>query len=154
MKRVLAATLLGFAACACAAAEKVVAEKKAADVVHYRQNIMSVIGWNFQPMGAMVKGKTAWDAKAFAMRAERLQFLSVQALEGFVNASNNGGVETDAKAEIWTDFDDFKSKLDDFIAEAKTLNETAKAGDEAMMKEQFKKTAESCKACHDKYRAN
>jgi cytochrome c556 len=149
MKRVLAAALLGCAACACLAADK-----KAAEVVHYRQNLMSVIGWNFQPIGAMVKGKTAWDTKAFAMRAERLQFLSVQAFEGFVNASNNGGVETDAKAEIWTDFDDFKSKLDDFIAESKTLSETAKAGDETAMKEQFRKTAESCKACHDKYRAN
>ncbi len=149
MKRVLTALLLGLAACACVAASK-----KAADIVHYRQNIMSVIGWNFQPMGAMVKGKSAWDAKAFAMRAERLRFLSEQALEGFVNASDNGGVETDAKAEIWTEFDDFKSKLNDFIAEAKTLSETANAGDEAAMKEQFRKTAESCKACHDKYRAN
>ncbi|MEP6485563.1 MAG: cytochrome c [Rudaea sp.] len=149
MKRVLAAVLLGFTASACAAADK-----KAADTVHYRQSIMSVIGWNFQPMGAMVKGKTAWDANAFAMRAERLECLSQQLLEGFVNASNNGGVETDAKADIWAHFDNFKSKLDDFIVETKALNEAAKTGDETKMKDQFRRTAESCKSCHDPYRAN
>ena len=129
------------------------APHKAADVVHYRQDIMGVIGWNFAPMGAMVKNKTPWDPASFAMHAERLQFLSTQVLEGFPNAST-GGVETDAKGDIWNNFDDFKSKLHDFIDEAKALNETAKTGDETKMKDQFKKTAEACKACHDKYKAN
>ena len=65
-----------------------------------------------------------------------------------------GGVETDAKADIWTNFDDFKSKLDDLVTEAKNLNEAAKTGDETKMRDQFKKTAEACKACHEKYKAN
>ena len=149
MKYVLAvASLLGISA-----SIRADAPHKAADVVHYRQDIMGVIGWNFAPMGAMVKNKTTWDPAAFAMRAERLQFLSTQVLEGFPNAST-GGVETDAKADIWNNFDDFKSKLSDLIAEAKTLNETAKTGDETKMKDQFKKTAEACKACHEKYKAS
>ena len=37
------------------------------------------------------------------------------------------------------------------FAIAATLAEVAK-GDEAKRKEQFKKTAGACKACHDKYR--
>ncbi len=129
------------------------AQNKAADAVHYRQDIMGVIGWNFAPMGAMVKKKIAWDATAFAMRAERLQFLSTQVLEGFQNSAS-GGVETDAKADIWNNFDDFKSKLSDFVAESKALNEAAKTGDETKMKDQFKKTADSCKACHDQYKSS
>ncbi|HEX3896384.1 MAG TPA: cytochrome c [Rudaea sp.] len=143
-----AAALLGISASIHADAQN-----KPGDVVHYRQDIMGVIGWNFAPMGAMVKKKTAWDAAAFAKRAERLEFLSTQVLEGFPNAST-GGVETDAKADIWNDFDDFKSKLNDLVAEAKNLNEAAKSGDETKMKDQFKKTADACKACHEKYKAN
>ncbi len=144
-----AALLLGLAVCANATPPN-----KSADLVHYRQNVMSLIGWNFAPLSAMVKGKTKWDSDAFSLRAERVQFLSEQALEGFVNASNSGGVETDAKPEIWQDFDDFKAKLDDFVTESKALGEAAKSGDETRMREQFHKTADACKACHEKYRAN
>ena len=140
--------MLMFAACASAA------QNKPSDVVHYRQNLMSVIGWNFGPLSAMVKGKIAWDEKVFTLRAERIAFLAPQALEGFVNASDNGGVETDAKADIWRDFDDFKAKLDDFVAQSKALSDAAKSGDDAKMKEQFHKTADACKACHEKYKAN
>jgi len=32
------------------------------------------------------------------------------------------------------------------------MSEVAKGGDEAKMKEQFKKLGGTCKACHDKYK--
>ena len=149
MKIILAATLL---ICISATAHAD-AQNKAADAVHYRQDIMGVIGWNLSPLNAMVKKKVAWDSSAFAMRSERLQFLSTQVLEGFQNSAS-GGVETDAKSDIWSNFDDFKSKLSDFITEAKALNEAAKTGDETKMRDQFKKTADSCKACHDQYKSS
>jgi cytochrome c556 len=150
MKRVfVVAALLGCVVCARAGAPV-----KPADVVHYRQSVMELIGWNCGPLSAMTKGKTAWDAKEFAMRAERIRALSTQAIDGFTHGAANGGVESDAKADIWNDFEDFHARLDDFINEAKALDETARGGDEAKMKEQFHKTAETCKACHDKYKAS
>jgi cytochrome c556 len=127
---------------------------KPADVVHYRQSVMDLVGWNFGPLAAMVKGKTSWDAKDFALRAERIRALSTQAIDGFTNGAASGGVETDAKPEIWDDFADFRAKLDDFVAESKALEEAARGGDEAKMKEQFHKTAETCKACHEKFKAS
>ena len=87
-------------------------------------------------------------------RAERIRALSTQAIDGFAHGAANGGVESDAKADIWNNFEDFRARLDDFINEAKALDETARGGDEAKMKEQFHKTAETCKACHDKYKAS
>ena len=137
------------AACFCVAA---IAQKKPENVIHYRQSVMDMIGWNFGPLGAMVKGKAPFDAKEFALRAQRLESLGPQVLEGFSKGSEKGA-ETDAKAEIWTSFDDFQAKLNDYIDESRALNEAARSGDEAKMKEQFKKTAGTCKACHDKYRA-
>lgn len=150
MKRVLAA----FALFACAVSTQAGAPVKPADVVHYRQSVMELVGWNFGPLSSMTKGKTAWDAKAFAMHAERIRALSTQAIDGFEHGAANDGVETDAKADIWNNLDDFHAKLDDFVNEAKALDETARGGDEAKMKEQFHKTAETCKACHDKYKAS
>jgi cytochrome c556 len=131
-----------------AAAEKIRPEK----VIRYRQSAMDMIGWNFSPLGAMVKGKTPFDAREFSRRADRLEFLGPQLLEGFAKGSDTGA-ETDAKPEIWTAFDDFQAMLNDYVNESRKLAEVARNGSEADVKEQFNKTAESCKACHDKYRA-
>ena len=128
------------------------AQVKPEKVIHYRQSVMAMIGWNFGPLGAMVKGKIPFDAKEFSKRADRMEFLGPQVLEGFAKGSDKGA-ETDAKPEIWTDFDDFQAKLNSYIDESKILAELAKTGDEAAMKEQFRKTADACKACHDKYKA-
>lgn len=128
------------------------AQHKPEQVIHYRQSAMTMIGWNFGTLAAMVKGKTAWDAQEFALRADRIAGLAPQVLEGFAKGSDKGAT-TDAKPGIWTHFDDFKFKYDDLLTQSKALSETAHGGDAAAMKEQFKKTAEACKACHEKYKA-
>lgn len=134
-----------------AVAASAVAQKKSDEVIEYRRSVMTMVGWNFSPMNAMVKGKITFDAKEFGQHAERIQFLAPQALEGFAKGSDKGA-ETDAKPEIWTHFEDFKSKLNDLVEQSKTMSEVAKTGDEAKMKEQFKKLGGACKACHDKYK--
>ena len=137
----------------CAATAAAHTHQKPENVIHYRQSVMGLMGWNFAPLGEMVKGKEPWDAKEFALHAQRLEELAPQIAEGFTKGSDTGA-ETDAKAEIWTDFEDFQAKLEDYLAEAKALAEAAKTGDEAKMREQFKKTAAACKACHEKYKAD
>jgi len=128
-----------------------IAQTKPDQVIEYRRAAMTMVGWNFGPMSAMVKGKIPFDAKEFAKHAERIATTAPQVLEGFAKGSDKGA-ETDAKAEIWQNFDDFKSKLTDLVNESKTMSEVAKAGDEAKSKEQFKKLGGTCKACHDKYK--
>lgn len=122
-------------------------------VIGYRRSAMTLIGWNFGPLGAMVKGRIPFDAKEFAKRAERLASLSGQILEGFAPGSDKGA-ETDAKPDIWTHYEDFQTKVDDFIRESKALDEAARTGDETKMKDQFKKLAGTCKGCHEKYKAD
>ncbi|MDE1960257.1 MAG: cytochrome c [Xanthomonadaceae bacterium] len=129
------------------------AQHKPEQVIHYRQAAMTMIGWNFGTLGAMIKGKTAWDAQEFALRADRIAALAPQVLEGFAKGSEKGAT-TDAKAAIWTHFDDFKSKSDALVTQSKALSEAAHTGGEAAMKDQFRKTAEACKACHEKYKAD
>lgn len=141
--------LSGFLALGLAATAA--AQMKPDVVIAYRRSAMTMIGWNFGPMSAMVKGKIPFDAKEFAKHAERIALLAPQVLEGFAKGSDKGA-ETDAKIEIWTHFDDFQSKLNDLINESKTLGDVARTGDEGKMKDQFKKLGGACKACHDKYK--
>ena len=119
--------------------------------IRYRQSVYTMIGWNFAPLADMVKGKTAWNAAEFSRHAERIAALTPQLLEGFPPGSDSGA-KTEAKPDIWKNMNDFKVKMDDLVTQSKALNEVAKGGDETKMKEQFKKTAGACKACHDKYR--
>ena len=146
IQRVALLAVLSFATAASA-----LAQKKPEEVIDYRRSVMTVIGWNFAPMKDMVKGKIPFDAKEFATHAQRIAGMAPQALEGFAKGSETGA-ETDAKPEIWTHFEDFQSKLHDLVNESKTMSEVATGGDEAKMKEQFKKLGGACKACHDKYK--
>ena len=144
-------TVLTVTAAALLSAAVTAAAVKPETAIHYRQSVYTMIGWNFSPMNAMVKGKIPFDGKEFAKHAERIAMLTPQVLEGFAKGSDKGA-ETDAKPEIWTHFDDFQSKLNDLIDESKAMSEVAAGGDEANMKEQFKKLGGACKACHDKYK--
>lgn len=148
MKFAYACALLAAGICADAAAQH-----KPEAVIHYRQSVMTLIGWNFAPMSAMVKGKMAWDVKEFALHAERISALAPMAPEGFSKGSDKGA-ETDAKPEIWAEPEDFQAKLNDLATESRALSDVAQGGDEAKAKEQFKKLAGACKNCHDKYKAD
>ena len=121
--------------------------------VGYRQGVMTAVGWNFGPMAGMVKGEIPFDAKAFALRAQRVAFLSTLPLEGFIPDSRVG--KTDAKQEIWDNMDDFKSKMETFQTEAAKLAEAAKTASAVdALKPQFGKVGQACKDCHDKYKAD
>jgi cytochrome c556 len=139
------AAILGATAVATAAV-------KPETAIAYRQAGYTMLGWNFGPMAQMVRGQAPWDAAEFARRAERVALIAPQLLEGFPDGSDSGAT-TEAKPEIWKNMDDFKLKMDDLVKQSKLLAEVAKSGDEAKMKDQFKQTAGTCKACHDKYRS-
>jgi cytochrome c556 len=143
----MSGSLVAVLACATIATAAV----KPETAIRYRQSVYAVIGWNFAPLAQMVKGKTTWDPVAFARHAERIAFLAPQLLEGFPQGSATGA-ETEAKPDIWSDMEGFEEKMDAFVTQSKQLAAIAKSGDEAKMKEQFKATADTCKACHDGYR--
>jgi cytochrome c556 len=121
----------------------------------FRNATMSIYKWYLSPMGAMVKGKTDFNAKVFADYAEGLKRVSTLSLmEGFPKESGEDHVDdSDAKEEIWKNMADFNKKFKAFQTEANKLATIAKAGNEAAIKAQFKKTAGTCGTCHKRYRA-
>jgi cytochrome c556 len=129
------------------------ADQKPEDVVEYRQSVYTIIGWNFKPIGAMVKGEVPFDAAAVARHAQYIEMMSKAAPEGFSKDTGPDVVkDTEAKPEIWTKATEFDSKMKDFQQAAAKLTEVAKGGDEKAIKAQFGKTAETCKACHKEFR--
>lgn len=129
------------------------ADQKPEDVVKYRQSVYTVIGWNFKPIGAMVKGEIPFDAAAVARHAQYVEMMSKATFEGFPKGTGPDVVKnTEAKPEIWTKPAEFKNKMDSFQQQAVKLADVAKGSDEKAIKAQFGKTAETCKACHDEFR--
>lgn len=129
------------------------ADPKPEDVVKYRQSVYTIIGWNFKPIGAMVKGEIPFDAAAVARHAQYVELMSQAAPEGFTKGSGPDAVKnTEAKANIWTQPDQFKTAMTHFQEESAALTEVAKGGDEKAIKAQFAKTAETCKACHKEFK--
>lgn len=139
--------------CASLLSTSTFAQTKPEDAIKYRRSVYTVLLWNWMPMNAMVRGRIAFDAKEFSSRAERVAALAPQLLEGFPEGSDTGAT-TDAKPDIWKNFEDFSAKMKDLEKESAALAVVAKAGDEAAIKEQFAKTAGTCKACHDNYKAD
>lgn len=144
----LAGSILGFGLLTA-----VQAAEKPEDVVKYRQSVYNIIGWNFKPIGAMMKGEAPFDAAAVARHAQYVEMLSKALPEGFTKGTGPDVVKnTEAKAEIWSKSAEFDSKMKDFQRESARLSEVAKGGDQGAIKAQFGKTAETCKACHKEFR--
>jgi len=141
------------AAAAATLAMTAFAHTKDDDAVDYRMGLMTVVEWNFAPLSAMNKGKMPFDAVDYAKHAERVAYLSDQLVEGFPKGSDKNE-HSDAKPAIWSNFADFTDKAKTFNTEAKALAEVAKGKDEAKDREQFKKLAAACKACHEKYKTD
>lgn len=148
-------TLAFLAALACgpAIAAPPPAIEKPEMAIAYRQSVYRMIRWNFAPMGDMVRGKRAWDGAAFAQHASRVAWLAQQLEEGYPVGSDRGAI-TDAKPEIWANWDDFSSKLGNLKRESQALAATAAKGDRAAMEAGFGKLGGTCKACHDEYKAD
>jgi cytochrome c556 len=122
-------------------------------VIQFRQSIYHVILWNWLPMSEMVKGKRPFEAEDFKQRAERLAFMTRMLSDAYPEGSDKGA-QTEALPAIWENKKDFDAKLADLQRESQALATVAAGGDEAKIKEQFQKTGGTCKACHDKYRAD
>ena len=129
-------------------------DKAIEKAVGYRQGAYKIVGWHFGPMAAMVKGEIDYDADVFAANADALAAASQFPINGFTPGSSmdEASVDTDAKAEIWANREDFETKMANWQEQAAKLADVAKSGDFDQIKAQFVETGKACKACHDDYR--
>jgi cytochrome c556 len=144
------ALVLLVTACAVAGTAHAQAAKPE-QVLKYRKALYSVIGWNFGPMSAMAQGKVPYDAAEFAQRAERVAAVAPMLGEAFP-VESKGVANSELKPEMWANRADFDAKMKDMVERSAALARVAKTGDFEQSKAAFLQTAQTCKACHDKYK--
>jgi cytochrome c556 len=129
------------------------APSKAEQTLKYRKSLYQVMAYNFGPMGAMAQGKAPYDAAEFAKRAERVAMIAPLLDESF-SADTKGLPNSELKAEMWANRADFDAKMKNLVDRSATLAAVSKSGDFDKSKAAFFDTANACKACHDKYKAD
>ncbi|HTV32285.1 MAG TPA: cytochrome c [Methylocella sp.] len=126
----------------------------ARQAVDDRRAVYKLIGNNFKPLGAVLKG-SPYEATTVQKSITRLVFLSGLIDDAFPDISNIGEPETKAKPDVWTNRADFDKKVKEFqthLIALQLLNDTDKAATEAF-KTAATAVAQDCKECHDTYRA-
>ena len=149
MKRLLS-TLAALAALA-ATGPAVAQFAKPEDAIKYRQSALTVMGTHFSRVGAMANGRVPFDAKAAADNAAVVEYMSKLPWAGFTEGTDKGN--TKAKPEIWKEQAQFREKSQQMQEAVAKLNAAAKTGNLDQIKSTFGAAAQTCKACHDEYRA-
>ena len=126
---------------------------KGEQALKYRKAVYQTIAWNFAPMAAMVQGKIPFDAKEFAVRADRVAYLSPLLKEAY-GPETRDVAGSKLKPAMWDQRADFDHRLDVLVERSAGLAKTAKGSDAAQSKSAFVATADACKACHEQYRAD
>ena len=128
------------------------AQKFVSQAIDYRTSVMTVIRWNFKPMGDMLQGKRPFDYAAFARHMRDLESAaSLNLLAGFPEDSDESE-DTSAKAEIWMDWEDFEQRFDAFRKQTAKLSQAVERGDRTAIATEFQTLGKACKACHKKYK--
>ncbi|MDQ1848691.1 cytochrome c [Gemmobacter fulvus] len=123
------------------------AEGEAADpTVKARQELMKTIGMNTKTLGDMAGGKAAFDAAAAEAAKAAIIAASSEIAPKFEPQATDPA--TEAKPEIWTNWDDFVSKG----AALKTAAEALDATSLDTVKAGMAGVGGACKACHTAYR--
>jgi len=126
--------------------------KRAKKVVERREAVMGLMGWSTGPMSGMVKGDAPYDAEVFTRQARRLAGLSEMSADLFKADVRGFDLHTEAKPEIWDDYEDFAKLAQDLVDSSNALVAASQSGDLAVASQAFKEVADDCKACHDKYK--
>jgi cytochrome c556 len=114
--------------------------------VEYREHTMEAVGGHMQAMVDILKQKVAHTSH-LPMHANAMADMAAIAPTLFPEGSEGG----DALEEIWSNPDDFESRLTAFSDAASGLKAAVAAGEPIGPAVQT--LGQSCKGCHDNYRA-
>lgn len=102
-------------------------------------------------MGEIKDAVGKGDLAAVGPVADRVDAFAAKIPGLFPPGSDKG--KTAAKEVIWANFPDFTAKAQDLQTAAKALKVAAASGDKAATGKAFGAMADTCKACHQRYRS-
>lgn len=124
---------------------------EAARIMHDRHEGMKTMGDAIKTVHRALVGTP--DLATVRTSAARIGQLSQQASDWFPAGTGPDVGKTGAKADIWQSPADFAAKLRNFQVAARAFNAAATGNDVAAINARFADLGGTCKACHDKYRA-
>ncbi len=116
--------------------------------VDYRQHTMEAVGGHMRAIVDIIRQKVPHTSH-LDTHAAALAELAVIAPSLFPDDSTGG----DALEAIWEDPGDFKTRLDAFQRASAGFKAAVASGDSAQINPALQRLGQSCKGCHDKYRA-
>ena len=125
---------------------------QALKIMHDRHEGMETIGKAAKALHRELDGSSPNLANVRSSAAA-IANLSRKASGWFAKGTGPELGKTGAKPEIWQNWPDFTAKLHNFQAAAKVFNAAAASGDVNAIKARYPDLGGTCKACHDKYRA-
>lgn len=126
--------------------------QKPEDAIKYRQAVFTVMGTHFGRIAAMAQGKAPFDAKAAADNATLVAEMSKLPYTAFGEGTDKG-LPQRAKPEVWKEPAKFKAAAEKMQGEVAKLDAAAKSGSLDAIKAAAGAVGQSCKACHDDFRA-
>lgn len=121
--------------------------------IKYRQEIFKAVGGHMTAMATILK-TDAGDMSHMEAHANAMLDLAKISHSIFPDGSGPDAGKTRAKANIWTDADDFRKVVMAFEEHAGKLAMAAKTGDKGQIGAALGGLGKNgCKACHDNYRA-
>ena len=150
-------TKLVLALLATALAGSAIAQVKPEDAIKFRQSGYTFMAWNMGKLKGMLVDNPASYNKEQAIAAANLIAATANSGMGalYVPGSDKGKgwKETRVKPELFTDREGVGKVAVAFNKEANELAKVAATGDAAAVKAQFGKLSETCKGCHDDFKA-
>jgi len=117
--------------------------------IQYRQKVMTSNGANLGAIGDILKNKLPYQSHIL-VHAQEIQRMSTLIPDAFKKDIAAG--KTDAKPEIWKEWDKFVEAADAMGREAAELATVAQGGNMEAIGAQVKKLGDACGNCHKPYR--
>ena len=117
--------------------------------IQYRQKVMTSISANNGAIGDILKNKLSYQ-NHILVHAQDIQRMSTLIPDAFKKEVATG--KTDAKPEIWKEWDKFAEAADAMGREAAHLATVAQGGNMEAIGAQVKKLGDACGNCHKPYR--
>jgi cytochrome c556 len=117
--------------------------------IENRQKVMQAQGANMGAISGIVKNKLPFQHH-IATHAREIQWSSTLIADAFRKQITEG--KTDAKPEIWKEWDKFLAAAKELEQESDKLAEVAQGNDMEAIEAQVKKLGGACGNCHKPYR--
>jgi cytochrome c556 len=119
-------------------------------LVEYRQKVMTGQRASMASIGDIVKYKLPYSTHHIVIHARNISEYAKLIPDAFKKPITAGA--TDAKGEIWQNWDDFTAKAKALEEASAKLSSVAATSDMKATLPEVKAVGDACKACHDSYR--